>query len=68
MLLAIHHRPGSFSDRWISYCERNEIPFKIVNAFDSDIINQLQDCDALMWHHHAIYTDVLAAKKNPLRS
>ncbi|MFW6275007.1 MAG: ATP-grasp domain-containing protein [bacterium] len=50
MKLAIHKRPGSFSDRWIPYCEDNNIPFKIVNCYDSDIIEQLKDCDGLMWH------------------
>lgn len=61
--IAIHHRPGSFSDRWILYCEKNSIPYKIVSAFDNDIVQQLQDCEALMWHfHHAVYEDVIAAK------
>lgn len=64
MRIAIHHRPGSFSDRWISYCEKKSISYKIVNAFDSEIVGQLSDCDALMWHHHhSVYKDVVAAKK-----
>ena len=32
MKIAIHHRQGSFSDRWIEYCKENGINFKIVNA------------------------------------
>jgi len=64
MKLAIHHRLGSFSDRWIAYCEEKNIEYKIVNAFASDIIQQLSDCDVLMWHHHhAQYKDVLTAKR-----
>lgn len=64
MKIAIHHTPGSFSDRWISYCEENDIPYKLVNAYDSDIIKQVEDCDAFMWHHHhANYKDVLFAKQ-----
>lgn len=64
MKLAIHHRTGSFSDRWIAYCEKNDIPYKIVNAFDSDIIAQVKDCDALLWHHHhGDFKDVLTAKR-----
>src|SRR5690554_6423588 len=64
MKIAIHHRPGSFSDRWIAYCEKQGIAYKLVNAFDSDIVQQLSDCDAFMWHHHhAVYKDVVAAKK-----
>jgi len=50
MKLAIHQRIGSFSDRWIPYCEENNVPFKIVNCYDSDIISQLHDCVGLMWH------------------
>ncbi len=50
MKIAIHHRPGSFSDIWIRYCEKNNIPYKIVNCFDTDIIKQIEDCEGLMWH------------------
>ena len=50
MKLAIHERPRSFSDRWIEYCEKNSIPYKIVNCYRSDILEQLSDCDGLMWH------------------
>lgn len=64
MKIAIHHRPGSFSDRWIEYCKKENINYKIVNAFNSDIIEQLKDCDVFMWHHHhADFKDVLTAKR-----
>lgn len=64
MKIAIHHRQGSFSDRWIAYCKKQNIDYKIVNAFDSDIIEQVKDCDVFMWHHyHAQYKDVLTAKR-----
>ena len=64
MKLAIHHREGSFSNRWIAYCQKNNIEYKVVNAFDSDIIQQVKDCDALMWHHHhGHFKDVLTAKR-----
>lgn len=64
MKLAIHHRPGSFSDRWIAYCEKENISYKIVNCYEPDIIAQTKDCDALLWHHHHTqYKDVLAAPK-----
>lgn len=48
--VAIHHRSGSFSDHWIEYCENNQIQYKIVNCYDSDIIAKLTDCYGLMWH------------------
>jgi glutathione synthase/RimK-type ligase-like ATP-grasp enzyme len=59
MKLAIHHRKGSFSDRWIKYCSDENIPFKIVNCYDYDIISQLHDCNGLMWHWNL--TDYSAA-------
>lgn len=49
-MIAIHHRPGSFSDKWIEYCERLNVDYKIVNCYDYDIIDQLSDCDGLLWH------------------
>lgn len=64
MKIAIHHRPGSFSDRWIEYCKEKGIDYKIVNAYDSNIVEQIKDCDAFMWHHHhANVKDTLFAKQ-----
>jgi glutathione synthase/RimK-type ligase-like ATP-grasp enzyme len=64
MKIAIHHTPGSFSDRWISYCNDNNIAYKIVNCYENDIVSQLDDCNALMWHHnHTNYKDALFAKQ-----
>lgn len=64
MKIAIHHRPGSFSDRWIEYCKENNICYKIVNAYDTDIIQQVSDCTAFMWHHtQCDYRDKLFAKQ-----
>jgi len=62
MKIAIHHREGSFSGRWITYCEKKGIPYKLVDCFGTDIVDNLKDCDALMWHyHHANYKDRLVA-------
>jgi len=64
MKIAIHHIKGSFSDRWIVYCIANEIGYKIVDCYQSNIIQQLADCDALIWHfHHASPKDILFAKQ-----
>ena len=64
MKIAIHHTKGSFSDRWIAYCEKQNIPFKIVDCYRNDIIDQLHDCTALMWHyHHAGAKSFLFAKQ-----
>ncbi|MBO7193919.1 MAG: hypothetical protein J6V47_06495 [Bacteroidaceae bacterium] len=64
MKIAIHKREGSFSDDWIKYCENNNVDYKIVNAYSSNIIEDLKDCDAFMWHHrHGAPNDVLFAKQ-----
>lgn len=63
MKLGIHHRVGSFSTRWIEYCELHSIPYKVVNAYASDIIHQLSDCDGFMWQWcHDDYRDQLIAR------
>ena len=63
MKIAIHNS-GSFGPRWIKYCQIHGIGYKVVNAYDNDIIEQVTDCDAFMWHHyHANYKDTLFAKQ-----
>lgn len=64
MKIAIHHTDGSFSGRWIKYCESNNIDYKIVDAYQNDIVEQIKDCDCFMWHHfHNNYRDALFAKQ-----
>ena len=64
MKIAIHHTKGTFSDRWIAYCEQEQIAYKIVDCYKNDILQQLHDCSALMWHyHHASATSTLFAKQ-----
>lgn len=64
MKVAIHESRLGFSKDWISYCIKNEIDFKIVNCYDSNIVESLTDCDLLLWHHHhAGPRDVLFAKQ-----
>lgn len=51
--LAIHHEVNSFSERWIEYCEEKSIQYKLVNCYESNILEQIDDCDALLfnwWH------------------
>lgn len=64
MKLAIHHRNNSFSERWVQYCQENNIDYKIVDALDSDIISQIEDCEYFLWHYsQAIYEDMMVARK-----
>lgn len=63
MVIAIHHRQGSFSERWIAYCEEKRINYKLVNAYANDIVQQVVGCDCFMWHfHHGDYRDMQLAK------
>jgi len=63
-MIAIHGGERGFSRRWAEYCKENGIPYKIVNAYDSNIIDQVKDCSAFMWHFsHQDYRDALFAKQ-----
>lgn len=65
MKIAIHlNETDSFSRSWIEHCEKYDISFKMVDCYHSDIISQLSDCDALMWHfHQGNPKDILFAKQ-----
>ncbi len=64
MKIAIHTSEVSYSNLWISYCKDKDIEYKIVDCYRSDIIDQISDCDILMWHyHHKDSRDVLVARQ-----
>ena len=52
MKIAIHQSSWGFSQDWINYCKRKNIDYKIVDCYASNIIQQVEDCDVVMWHHH----------------
>ena len=54
---------SNFAERWITYCEKNDISYKLVNVYDIDIVSQLSDCDAFMWHHSQNNPKALLAAK-----
>ena len=63
-MIAIHKKEGTYSDEWIQYCEKQSIQYKLVDCYQTDIIDQLRNCDALMWHFsQAIPKDVVFAKQ-----
>jgi glutathione synthase/RimK-type ligase-like ATP-grasp enzyme len=64
-MIAIHNSgQWSFRPEWVDYCDKNGIPYKLVNAYDSNIIEQLQDCTAFMFHfHHTIPSDYIFAQQ-----
>ncbi len=64
MKIAIHNRKGSYSDRWVEYCKKNQLNYKLVNAYSNNIIEDVSDCDIFMWHyHHSLSADINFAKQ-----
>lgn len=49
-MIGIHDCPGSFSDRWMVYCEERGIPFRRVDCLATDIVRQCEGLAALLWH------------------
>lgn len=63
-MIAIHKSSFGFHPRWIAYCEEKKIPFKLVNCYANDLIAQLKDCKALMWHfNQGSHRDNIIAKQ-----
>lgn len=64
MKIAIHQGDGYFTELWIKYCKTNNIDYSVVNCYDTTIVQALNDCDVLMWHHlNGYYKDYLIAKQ-----
>lgn len=64
MKIGIQISNNSFSTHWVDYCESNNIAYKKVDCYASDIIQQLSDCYAFMWHfHQGNPKDILFAKQ-----
>ena len=64
-MIAIHNNKSNvlFHFRWIDYCDKNNIPHKLVDCYSSDIIKELEGCSGLMWHYHqAAPKDIVMAK------
>lgn len=49
MKIAIHPFENGLSDYWIPFLEKNNIPWKIVNCYSSNIIKEISDCTHLFW-------------------
>lgn len=64
-MIAIHNNKSKhlFHYLWIDYCEKNSIPYKLVDCYANDIVEELKGCSALMWHYHqAGFKDIVMAK------
>jgi len=69
MRIAIHENKNIFNHYstwtipWMEYCEKKNIEYKIVNCYDYDIIDQLKEFDALLWHFgNYVLQDMLFAR------
>lgn len=63
-MIAIHNSSSGFHPRWIDYCRNNKIPFKKVDCYANDIVEQLKDCQALLWHFSQnTGSDIIIAKQ-----
>jgi glutathione synthase/RimK-type ligase-like ATP-grasp enzyme len=63
-MIGIHDTPGSFSDRWIEHCGHKQIPFKRIDCLASDILQQCEGLDAVLWHwSHISPRDLLVARQ-----
>lgn len=64
MKLAIHNSTTGFHPRWVAYCEKIGITYKLVNCYSNDLIDQINDCNALMWHfNQGSHKDNIIAKQ-----
>lgn len=64
MKIAILNRKKSYSSQWIAYCIERDLDYKIINPYSSSIIQEVADCDIIMWHHaETDYRDMLFAKQ-----
>ena len=63
-MIAIHYSTFGFHPRWIAYCAKRGISYKLVNCYADDLIEQLKDCKALMWHfNQGNYKDNIVARQ-----
>lgn len=63
-VIGIVYRKSFFSERWVEYCLSQDIPFKLLDPYSSDIILHVQECSAFMWHFdHMENSDALFAKQ-----
>jgi len=63
-MIAIHTSTFGFHPRWIAYCDKQKIPYKLVNCYANNLIEQLGGCTALMWHfNQGSHRDTIIAKQ-----
>jgi hypothetical protein len=64
MKIAIQPSAIGITNKIISYCSENNINYKIVDCFDDSIIDNLSDCNILVWDHDLLLQkDYLLGKR-----
>lgn len=64
MKIGIQSIPKGFETRWVEYCEESNIVYKLIDVYRNDVLDQLRDCDAFMWHtDHLNRKDYQVAKR-----
>lgn len=63
MKIAIFNSQSGFHPRWEAYCKEKGIPYKMVDCYANNLIEQLKDCDILLWHHSQNDPRALVAAK-----
>jgi glutathione synthase/RimK-type ligase-like ATP-grasp enzyme len=60
---AVFKHSEMWTDGWIQYCEKNEIPFELVDGYRYNIIEKLREFDILVWHpQNFVLSDMLEAR------
>jgi glutathione synthase/RimK-type ligase-like ATP-grasp enzyme len=49
LVLGLHVNPTSYSDRWVEYCRERGVPFREVDPFRPDFIQQVEGLKAFAW-------------------
>ena len=63
-MLAIHDSRSGFHPYWVDYCQKNDVPYKAVDCYAGNIVEQVKDCRALLWHRsHSDPRDILIARQ-----
>jgi len=68
MRIAIHHYKDDFSDRWIEYCENNNIDYGLVDCYKNDIIEVMKNYDLLLWSWNLSHFESLQFAKELIYS
>jgi glutathione synthase/RimK-type ligase-like ATP-grasp enzyme len=62
--IGIQNSTIGFHPYWKNYCQEIGLEYKYVDCYKNDIIQQLLDCDAFMWHHdQSGVRDIIFAKQ-----